>query len=409
VNRPDFGNRPGIGNRPGLDNRPGGRPSPGDLGDFLGMDQPLRPGRGSQIASTLPGRTGIGDRPGIDNRPNIGGRDRPGIDNRPNFGDRDRPGIDNRPGFGDRDRPNINNRPNIGDRWNDNTIINNRPRWANIDNSTNIDIHNRWNNAFTNVNRRGWWDRPADRIGYWNGWADGVRSNWGNYHQHGNWFGGGWWSRHYCPMGGWHYHYWNHNYGWNYWWTVPAWGALTNWFTWSAPQTVWQQPVYYDYGTGGNVTYQDNSVFVGGEPVATADEFAQSAMDLATVQPPASEEQAAVAEWMPLGTFAVSMDEKDTQPSLTMQLAVSKDGIISGTLYNITTDQAQAVQGQVDKQTQRVAFRIGESQDVVAETGLYNLTQNEAPVLVHFGTERVENYLLVRLEQPESDDGARDG
>lgn len=402
------------------------------------MDQPLRPGAGSQIASRLPGRDGTGNRPGIDNRPNFRDRDRPGTENRPNIGDRDRPGndtrpnfrdrdrpdidnrpdfrdrdrprIDNRPDFRDRDRPNINNRPNIGDRWNDNTIINNRPRWANIDNSTNIHIHNRWNNAFTNVNRRGWWDRPGDRLDYWHGWGDGVRDSWNYYHRHNDWFSGGWWNNHYCPTGGWHYHYWNHNYGWNYWWTVPAWGALTNWFTWSAPQTVWQQPVYYDYGTGGNVTYEDNSVYIGGEQVATADEFAQSAMDLASVQPPATEEQAAEAEWMPLGTFAVSMNEKDTQPSLTVQLAVSRDGIISGTLYNITTDQAQAVQGQVDKQTQRVAFRIGESQDIVAETGLYNLTQDEAPVLVHFGTERVENYLLVRLEQPESQkDDSRSG
>jgi hypothetical protein len=50
---------------------------------------------------------------------------------------------------------------------------------------------------------------------------------------------------------------------------------------------------------------------------------------------------------------------------------------------------------------QRVAFRIGESDDVVFETGLYNLTQGEAPVLVHFGTDRVATYLLVRLEVPE--------
>jgi hypothetical protein len=55
----------------------------------------------------------------------------------------------------------------------------------------------------------------------------------------------------------------------------------------------------------------------------------------------------------------------------------------------------------VDKQTQRVAFRIGESESLVAETGLSNLTQDEAPLLVHFGPEQTEDYLLVRLEQPE--------
>jgi len=67
------------------------------------------------------------------------------------------------------------------------------------------------------------------------------------------------------------------------------------------------------------------------------------------------------------------------------------------------TDQCQTVQGQVDQDTQRVAFRIGESDNIVAETGLYNLTQEEAPVLIHFGTERTENYLLVRLEYAEDE------
>ena len=181
---------------------------------------------------------------------------------------------------------------------------------------------------------------------------------------------------------------------------------MTAWFRWPtpAPTAVWTQPVYYDYGSGGNVTYENNNVYVGGEQVATSDEFAMSAMDLATVPPPESEEQAVETEWLPLGTFAVSMDAKDTNPSMTLQLAVSKTGIISGTLFNVDTDQAQAIQGQVDKETQRVAIRIGESETVVAETGLYNLTQDEAPLLVHFGTESNENYLLVRLDAPEEED-----
>jgi hypothetical protein len=50
-------------------------------------------------------------------------------------------------------------------------------------------------------------------------------------------------------------------------------------------------------------------------------------------------------------------------------------------------------------------MRVGESDSLVVETGLYNLTQDEAPVLVHLGTEAVENWLLVRMEEgDESDD-----
>ncbi len=177
------------------------------------------------------------------------------------------------------------------------------------------------------------------------------------------------------------------------------------WFTWSAPATVWAQPVYYDYGQGGNVVYQNNTVYINGQQVATADEFAQSAAELATVDPPKDEREAEQVEWLPLGTFAVSSSEKDVEPTRVIQLAVSKEGIISGTLYNTQTDQADTIQGQVDKEPQRVAFRIGQSDSIVVETGLYNLTQEEAPALVHFGTDRVENWLLVRLEQEGDDAG----
>lgn len=50
-----------------------------------------------------------------------------------------------------------------------------------------------------------------------------------------------------------------------------------------------------------------------------------------------------------------------------------------------------------------MAFRIGDSEEVVCETGLYNLTQEQAPLLVHFGKDKVKNYLLVRLEQPQGE------
>ncbi len=42
----------------------------------------------------------------------------------------------------------------------------------------------------------------------------------------------------------------------------------------------------------------------------------------------------------------------------------------------------------------------------MAETGLYNLTQEQAPVLVHFGADKVENWLFVRLEDPAPEDAS---
>jgi hypothetical protein len=355
------------------------------------MDRPLRPGGGTAV--TLPARPDGGNRPAVGNRP--GGGTAVALPGRPGAGDL--PAVGNRPGVVDR--------PNLGDRsrWSNNTVISQRPPWVTIDRSVNVSIHNRWNTAFVNPAQPRWWSPPPARIGFWSGWAGGVRRGWVPTHRGNIWFTSVWWSRHPFPVGGWHFHFWRHSLPARHWWTVPTWARVTTWFTWTAPPPVWAQPVYYDYGSGGNVIYQNNNVFVGGEQVATAEEFAMSAMDLATVPPPASDEQAAAAEWLPLGTFAVSMNEKDVEPSHVIQLAVSKDGIVSGTLHNIDTDQCQTVQGQVDKDTQRVAFRLGESDSIVAETGLYNLTQEEAPVLIHFGTERTENYLLVRLEYAEDE------
>jgi len=278
-------------------------------------------------------------------------------------------------------------------------LIHVRPRWSNLSNDRLASIGSRWHSA---LSRSGAWrDRPFIRD-RWHRWGLGVRTNWWPRwrDEARGWFRPEWWRHHDHGFGGWHY--WNrfNDFDYGYWWGAPAWPALTNWFAWPTP-VVWNQPYYYDYGPGGNVVYENNYVYVNGERVASADEFAESAAALATVPPPPSEEVVAQAEWMPLGTFALSSGENDTEPRRVIQLAVDREGIISGTLYDVETDEAQAIQGQVDKETQRVAFRVGESEDIVFETGLYNLTQEEAPVLMHFGTEWTENYLLVRLDEPQ--------
>lgn len=368
------------------------------------MKKPVQPGGGPGLGN----RPGGGNRPGDGNRP--GRPNRPGDGNRPGQGNRpDRPG--NRPGQGNRpgNRPNRpGNRPNnIGNDINLN--INNRPTWANIDNNRFNQINNRWQNNIVNrPNRGNWWNNNPGRYDRWHGWGNNVRNHWHHHHHHGNWFHGGWWNRHPHGWGGWHYHYHFHNRPWRYWWTVPTVAAVTSWFTWQAPAAVWTEPVYYDYGQGGNVYYENNTVYVGGEELCSADEYAQSAATLATVEPPADEKEAEQMEWMALGTFAVSSNENEADPSRVIQLAVSKTGIISGTLYNTETDDAQTVQGQVDKETQRVAFRIGESDKIVVETGIYNLTQDEAPVLVHYGGEQTENWLLVRLDEPAEDEDSEE-
>ena len=345
-------NRPNVGtNRPST--LPSTRPSTGELNDFLGITRPGA-GGGGNVA------------PPIANRPNI---DRPNVDRPINI-----------------QRPPMNN------------LIANRPSWSNIGNNRITQINNNWNTAINRPVMNNWVVNNPGRYQYWHGWGFGVASQLPvHYPGYRGWFNHGWWNGHYHPCAGWHYWHAFGRYPYSYWWTVPVWSTLTRWVGYAASAS----PVYYDYGSEGNIVYQDNSVYIGGQQVATQEEFSESAAALATVPPPPSDAEAEKAEWMPLGTFVVSKDKADTKPSWSVQLAVNKAGIISGTLYNLQTDQAQTIQGKVDKETQRVAFRIGDNTDIVVETGLYNLTQDEVPILIHFGKTKTETYLMVRIKQEE--------
>jgi len=62
----------------------------------------------------------------------------------------------------------------------------------------------------------------------------------------------------------------------------------------------------------------------------------------------------------------------------------------------------------VDEKTQRAVWKAadGTNADIVMETGLYNLTQDQAELLVHFGPEKTQNALLVRLEESERPESA---
>jgi hypothetical protein len=85
--------------------------------------------------------------------------------------------------------------------------------------------------------------------------------------------------------------------------------------------------------------------------------------------------------------------------------------VIAGTYYNTATDIGRPVRGQVDKKTQRAAwtFSDGKNADIIMETGLFNLTQDQTEALVHFGKDKTEKWLLVRLEQPKETETAKEG
>ena len=183
-------------------------------------------------------------------------------------------------------------------------------------------------------------------------------------------------------------------------WTATNWAAATAWrtATWAAVNSfcsIPAEPIDYDYGN--TVVYQDNSVYVNGTDVATAADYAKQATALADQgqKAPAPPED----EWKALGVFALVQGEEKTSNNV-FQLAVHKDGVLRGNYYDGLMDSTSAVFGSVDKKTQRAAWTIGKKNDRVFETGIYNLTKSESPVLVHIGTDRTQQLLLVRMEQP---------
>jgi hypothetical protein len=203
----------------------------------------------------------------------------------------------------------------------------------------------------------------------------------GNYN-HWGLYGAGWYTSH---PGAWAAAGWAANTAWR----AATWNSVGAWMSYY-PTT----PLYYDYGN--NVTYQDNSVYINGQDEGTSQEYYQQASSLA-----ATGSQAAAptdADWLPLGVFALTKTDQ-TKSDVTIQLAVDKQGVIRGNYTDTVTGKTQVIQGSVDKKTQRVAFTVGDNTTNVVETGLYNLTKDEAPVLLHFGADRTEQWLLVRLSQ----------
>jgi hypothetical protein len=115
-------------------------------------------------------------------------------------------------------------------------------------------------------------------------------------------------------------------------------------------------------------------------------------------------------DWAPLGVFAVTRIDSDSlseSEQRTIQLAVNKEGVITGTYFNPQNNHVHPLSGMVDTRSQRAAwaFADGEHPKVVFETSIFNLTEPDSTMMVHFGEQAsdAEVWHLVRLEQPEGE------
>jgi hypothetical protein len=251
-------------------------------------------------------------------------------------------------------------------------------------------------------------NRFRDDIRRWEDRGDRIRSN----YRRGDYFTTSWWRGR--PVigfdaggrygiggrGYWGYQPWLGYQPYGYWWGRPSWLSLIGWFGgWGGYGGYgWGDPFYYDYGPGGNVVYTRDYVVVNGQNVGTPASFYAAARALATVD--MSQVDPNDRDWQPLGTFSMAVRQDEVDPPRVVQLATNKDGIISGTVFNRESGNLYNVQGRVDPETQRVAFTLGNDRNTVFETGLYNLTQDQTPVLVHFSARQHDTYVLARLPEP---------
>jgi len=172
-------------------------------------------------------------------------------------------------------------------------------------------------------------------------------------------------------------------------WNAAAWATVNAWFEADWPEN------YYDYGN--MIVIAGDGVYYYGRRVAKAADYSAAAIDLAAsgdAEPKPDE------AWLTLGVFA-ALRPGETEIQMLFQLAVSKQGVLRGTYVNLADDAVRVVRGAVDRKTQRAAWYVGDQPDGVLDTGLFNLTREQAPVLVHFLPDHTEQWLLVRLERQE--------
>lgn len=270
----------------------------------------------------------------------------------------------------------------VNNQW---SHVNNQ--WSHVNNAWSDD-HNAWsnvNNAWSNVHNE--WNSGINRP--FNNYtplqmanrANLVRDNFNHYD---NFYGDRWWNRY---PGSW----WCPGWGWGDAWGIASWGA----FGGDIGMDTGSNPDYYDYG--GNITYNNNNVYYNTTPVATTTEYYTQAETLANSGN--SSNVSASAGWKPLGVYSL-VQGSQTDANAMFQLAMDKNGNVGGNYYSVLSGQMLPVKGKLDKKNQRVAWTVGTNKNIVYDTGLGNLFQNQAPILVHFNKAKTEQWLMVRMQRP---------
>jgi hypothetical protein len=156
---------------------------------------------------------------------------------------------------------------------------------------------------------------------------------------------------------------------------------------------------------GGDTAVVDNTVTTADTGNDQDDDNEDGVDEDSTSDPAAARQLAALGatdnttseSFLPLGVFALAPENQKESAAL-VQLAVNKEGILRGTYYDVLTNEAHAIQGAVDKKSQRVAFTIGAQGKTVFETQLVDLTESSGELSLHFANGEATDWTLSRYD-----------
>ena len=167
------------------------------------------------------------------------------------------------------------------------------------------------------------------------------------------------------------YDFWKDHPNWARWrWNRPyrwaTWGLITGFLPWGLSDAS-----YYSYGE--NVYYEDDTVYYGDEAVASSAQYAEQAQTIVENSPEIDDS----ADWLPLGVFAITQDGESSgpPPTLFVQLAVNKQGIIAGTFQNTANEESKEVEGMARQENATVG--LGHYGYELADHGNWHFELNE--------------------------------
>lgn len=290
-------------------------------------------------------------------------------------------------------------------------------------------IRNSFNNDHINVNNFNHYGNNYGRAGAYGGYGNGFAHGWQDSNYYHGWSGYGW---HGYGWGGWGYPggFW----GWPGGWWCPGWseGAAWTFLGVSELTNFLGLSMIAGAGAGGgksqpkNITYNNNTVYVNGQPAGTSEQYYQQSAQLAAEGLQAQQNSNNIqqyattstytgtgmpqqanyesqpdqsGQWQALGVFALA-EPGQTQSNMLLQLAINKQGMLRGNYINQLTNEKSQVYGALDKNTQRVSWTIGQNNTTVFDTSLGSLTKKDSQVLVHYGPDSTTTMALIRLNQP---------